>query len=263
MLERWQKLFPDADHRHPMGLQPGNAASFWQTRDATGRLMAERQKWLAMAPADHIAWLPGKEVQQAAAEARRWMAQWAAEPEPDWVLLSSDIATGHRVLGGEVVFPSSWSLPEKLGLPLHLVHVPVPGLEQALGAHIQTFLSRLQPGAAWERENWGLAADAELNHHPSRHRPRLGPEASLASTWLRLERQFITRLTSTPHLLFGIRVESHRLDLVAALPGMAARLSRALRSMDAAVAAYKGLALPLSVLIAELEAMAAGAEKPA
>lgn len=263
MLERWHKLFPNADHRHPMGLQPGNAASFWQIQDTTGGLMAERQHWLTTAPGDHVAWLPGGEALKAAQEARSWIASWATEPEPDWVVLSGDATTGHKVLGGEVVFPSSWSLPEKLGLPLHLVHAPVPGLEQALGAHIQTFLSRLQAGAAWERENWGLAADAGLNHHPARKRPRLGAEARLDSTWLRLERQFLTRLPSTQHLLFGIRVESHRLDHVAALPGMAARVSRALRSMDPAVAAYKGLTLPRPALIAELDAMAALTETPA
>jgi dimethylamine monooxygenase subunit A len=189
----------------------------------------------------------------AAAEALDWMQAFSAQPEPDWVLLSSGQGSEPAVLGGEVVFPSSWSLPEKAGLPLSAVHGPVPGLQAAIGAGIGTFLARLAAGACWQRENWGLSADAELNHHPALNRPRLQPGAGLEQTWLRLEHQFLTRLPRTGALLFGIRVTLHRLDHVAAQPAVAPRLARALRTLPAPMAEYKGLSAARPALLQALE----------
>lgn len=170
--------------------------------------------------------------------------------EPDWVVLSPDAGRDFPIVGGVVVFPSSWALAEKLGRPLHEVHAPAPGLNAALGKSISTFLSRLQPGAAWERENWGLAADDALNHHPDVSHARLDGSARLHTTWLRLERQILLRLAGTGAILFGIRISNHRLDALAAIPGLAARLSRALMTMPEEIARYKGLTearLPLAI----------------
>lgn len=176
------------------------------------------------------------------------MRSWESEPEPDWVILSPDTESEPVVLAGEVVFPSMWSLPEKLGLPLSSVHAPVPGLQRAIGAGIQSFLARIDSGAEWERENWGLSAHQEMNNHPARCLPGLTAKARLDTTWVRLESQFFTRLPQTQCLLFGIRVTHHRLDELAALPGMAEGITRALRTMPDAVARYKGLALARDIL---------------
>lgn len=233
-----------------MGLRVGDAHSFWSTQDASGKVYAERQSWLAGNPALYRA-----EVAKgtpALDEARTWIRQWTATCEPDWIVLSEGLRDEPRVLGGEVVFPSSWSLPEKLGLPLSAVHGPVPGLEASLGKAIQTFLSRIQPAAAWERDNWGLSADAELNHHPSHDLPGLTKEACLETTWLRLERQFLTRLPVSQALLFGIRVSHHRLDELAANPDLAAGLTRYLESMPEELARYKGLLQARESLVNEL-----------
>jgi len=235
----WQRLFPDADYRLSMGLRPGDAGLFWHDWDATGRLAAQRRHWLGTAPELYAGSLP--DVAVARDEARSWMGGFSLHPEPDWVLLSAELGVEPRVLAGEVVFPSVWSLPEKLGLPMCAVHEPVPGLQSQLGAGIQTFFSRLEPGAAWQRENWGLAADAELNHHPTRSFLRLTATARPETTWIRLEHQYLTRLSVSRCILFGIRVTCHRLDEVAALPGMRERLHRALTTMPEPVASYKGL----------------------
>jgi dimethylamine monooxygenase subunit A len=167
--------------------------------------------------------------------------QAAASLDPDWVVLSGEERDGFPVWGGAVIFPSSWSLPGKLGLPMFAVHAPVPGLEENLGHSIQVFLARMKAGAPWERFNWGLSASPELNQHPARDVPGPGSSATLESTWLRLERQFLARLPATAAILFGIRVSSHPLVEIARQPGAAAGLARALASMDAEVARYKGL----------------------
>lgn len=174
--------------------------------------------------------------------------------EPDWIVLSGDAARANPVIGGGVIFPSGWALEDKIGKPLHEVHAPVPGLQSSLGGQISTFLSRLAPGAAWERDNWGLSADPSLNHHPAIPIRRLDGGARLRSTWLRLEQQFLTRLLVTGAILFGIRVTNHRLDHLAAIPGLAARLARSLETMSAEIARYKGLDAARSALVAELGA---------
>lgn len=237
----WSRLFPEADYRLSMGLRPGDARRFWGDWDTGGTLIRERRQWLASSAQNHAACLAeGREIQ---AEALAWMRTFSAEPEPDWVVMSAGLDAGQepRALAGEVVFPSSWSLADKIGLPMSGVHEPVPGLHEQIGPGIQSFLSRLKAGAAWERENWGLSADDELNHHPSRDLPRLSKDSQPESTWIRLEHQFLTRLPATQAILFGIRVTCHRLDQVAALPGMRARIHRALTTMPEALAFYKGL----------------------
>jgi hypothetical protein len=249
MTPAWLRLLPDADFRLPMALRPGDAGRFWRDWDAGGGLARERARWLANDPPAYRVTGPGAEF----VEAEAWMRSHSAAPEPDWVLLDDSGGGEPVVTGGEVVFPSSWSLPDKLGKPLSGVHAPVPGLQTALGTAIQRFLSKLEPGAAWERENWGLSANEELNHHPALARPRPGPDAALRNTWLRLESQFLTRLPKSRCILFGIRVTAHRLDELAALPGVAARLARALATMPDTVAHYKGLREARLVLLRELE----------
>jgi hypothetical protein len=250
MPVHWPRLFSATDHRFQMGLRMGDACSFWSTQDASGKMYAERQHWLDLNSALYRAEIP--EGAPALAEARSWIRQWTATCEPDWVVLSEGLCEEPRVLGGEVVFPSSWSMPEKLGLPLSTVHGPVPGLEASLGKAIQTFLSRIQPEAAWERDNWGLSANPELNHHPSRALPGLTKEARLDTTWLRLEHQFLTRLPLSKALLFGIRVSHHRLDEWVADPDFATGLTRSLTTMTESIARYKGLLQARKSLVREL-----------
>lgn len=173
--------------------------------------------------------------------------------ETDWVLLSADAENGHPVVAGVVCFPSAWSLPEKLGLPLDAVHRPAPTVNSGLGSSIGTFLRRLKPGEAWQRENWGISADDSLDHHPDLAVQPLTGNATPATTWLRLESQLLIRLPRTNVILFGIRVTVHRLDALAAIPGLAPRIARALKTMPKDIARYKGLNASRSSLVAALE----------
>jgi hypothetical protein len=245
-----------------MSLRPGDAVGYWRDSEQAVETLAERRRWVAEHPERHLGMLP--EGREEVSEALAWIMKLLGRPEtttpehaavslePDWLVLSGDAARAHPVLGGAVIFPSGWALEEKIGRPLHEVHAPVPGLQQALGASISTFLSRVAPLAAWERDNWGLAADPALNHHPSRPLKRLDAAAMLDTTWVRLEWQFVTRLPVTQAILFGIRVSNHRLDHLAALPGLAPRLRLALDTMDETLARYKGIAAARKVLAAQL-----------
>lgn len=128
-----------------------------------------------------------------------------------------------------------------MGLSIGDVHQPAPTVNANLGRSIDSFLDRLSPGEPVQRENWGLSADDALDHHPERGVQPLSDEATPATTWLRLESQLLTRLPNTLAILFGIRVTTHRIDTLAAIPGLASRMARALRTMPADISAYKGL----------------------
>jgi len=169
--------------------------------------------------------------------------------EPDFVLLDEDL----RVQAGCVCSPSFWSLPEKLGQPIDLVHAPVPGLNMELGAKIRTFLDKLKPNEVWERWNWGLAATPELNCHPAMQRPRLTESATLDTTWFRVEHQALVRLRKTQTILFGIRVMVSTLrEEMEAAPEFALALRQQLQTMPESVADYKGLSRCRDTLMAKL-----------
>lgn len=258
----WLRLFPDTDHRLQMNLRPGDAQRYWQPSPEAAAVLAERRQWLAQFPERHLRILP--EGMEAVTEAIAFIMthlnrpaclppQAAGEIEPDWIVLSGDAARAHPVMGGAVIFPSGWSLEDKIGRPMHEVHAPVPGLQSSLGTQIGTFLARLAPNAAWERDNWGLSADPTLNHHPAVPIRCLTADATLDQTWLRLEQQFLTRLPATNAILFGIRVTNHRLDHLAVIPGVASRLARALETMSDEVARYKGLHEARNSLVTSLQ----------
>ena len=169
--------------------------------------------------------------------------------EPDFVLLDEDL----RVQAGCVCSPSFWSLPEKLGKPINLVHAPVPGLNVELGTKIRIFLDKLKPNEVWERWNWGLAATPELNCHPAMQRPRLNECATLEETWFRVEHQALVRLPKTQAILFGIRVMVRTLrEEMDEAPEFALALRQQLQTMPESVADYKGLSPCRDTLMAKL-----------
>lgn len=244
-------LFPPEDYRFRLTMRRGSPAAFFRAQDESGELLRQRCRWLDEAPTRHAGLLPGGqplwaelmdvaatwEVPRAddcASLGRRW--------EPDFLLLSRDDAGDFRLQGGALCFPTGWALEEKLGRPLDEIHGVVPGLNTTIGPAIHQFLASLKPGHAFLRDNWGIAATAELNLHPARAYPRPGLPVDLTRLWLRVEHQALVALPQTGGVLFGIRIALHRLDEVAADPMLAAGLGRALRTMPRVMAKYKGLA---------------------
>lgn len=250
--EFWTRLLPDDDYRPRMQLRPGNAAGFWARSATAPVVLAERRQWSREYANRHLRFTATAAA--ALAECLEWLrentgsdfadAESAATGlEPDWLLLENDGARGFPLLGGALIFPSGWSLEDRLGQPLADLHAPVPGLQQAMGSRISAFLSHLEPCQPWQRDNWGITANPELNHHPAgRWHARPGPESRLDHLWLRLEEQFLMLLPSGQAMLFAIRVSTHRLDhLLAAYPRLLPRLARALATMSDAMVEYKGL----------------------
>jgi len=175
--------------------------------------------------------------------------------EPDYLLLKQAAADGRfHLLGGCVCFPSSWRFEEKVGKPLEVIHTPVPHLNEQLASPIHNFLSRIKPGAAWCRANWGLSRSPDLNQHPARGLPKLRPPLREDEVWLRVEDQALVALPESRGVLFGIRMTVIPLADVKRHPAAARGLGRALRTMPDAMLDYKSLLAAKEELLRLLEA---------
>jgi hypothetical protein len=257
------QLFPDADYRHQLSIKRGDPAAYFAATPEHAGILAERERWLRESPALYAGALEGSEsvVAAATAELTRWalieargaasdVASLGRQIEPDIVLLVKQPDGIFRVVAGCVCFPSSWAFAEKLGRPLDWIHAIVPGLNNSLGQPIARFLEKIQPGAAWERSNWGLSASPERNQHPTRKIPRLETPLDPEHVWLRMEDQILTILPETKALLFGIRIVSRSLaELRESEPQAAAGLRRALETLPDEMARYKNIAAVRSALV--------------
>jgi hypothetical protein len=245
-------------------MRTGDAQRFFASTDASTSLLAERAHWLEAMPGE-CALLTGNGaalLEEAAAFAKAWGVSLPPSGsvlhalgrvwEPDFVLLSAGDA-GLIVEGGVVCFPSSWSLREKLGRSLEFTHGPVPRLNEQLGSRIDVLLRKLAPGAAWERENWGLARSSERNRHPQLARRRLDETITPAEVWLRVEEQLLMRLPATGGILFGIRLVILPFAELLAVPTACEGLRQALATMPDDALDYKGLASARPILLKWLE----------
>jgi hypothetical protein len=254
----WDGLFPAGDFSFKLTLQRGRAEEFFAASDPTGAVARERADWVASAPERYLALRPEAVpvFEEWAETARGWdyapawsraegspaarLAVMAAGCEADVLLLAPDAAGEFRLAGGALCFPTGWALEEKLGQTLEAIHGPVPGLNAALGPALRQFLARLRPGPAYLRQNWGIAASDERNLHPYRRIREPVTPVDLTRLWLRVERQALVALPRTRGIVFGIRIDLHRLDAVAAGPGRVG-LRRHLASMPAELIGYKRL----------------------
>lgn len=245
------ELFPDGEYRFHLTLRRGDPREFFATQDSTGAVLAQRARWLAAERDRHAALQP--EGRALLEEFGGLVAAWglasfdsavrldelALALEPDILFLARDSCGEFRLRGGTLCFPAGWALQEKLGETLDSIHGVVPGLNTAIGPAIHEFLTRLRPGIAYLRSNWGLAATDELNLHPACAVPAPCLPVSLQRIWLRVEHQALLALPETGGIAFGIRIALHRLDEVAREPAAATGLRRALESMPPKMAAYK------------------------
>jgi hypothetical protein len=255
-------LFPDEDYRFQLRFERSEPAKFFGPTPAHEKLVAERCHWIETDPNRYAALLCEGEplLVETLGLASAWGTLSQSYPdsgpqtpwtnclnlglqwEPDYLLLKLDGVQFPRLVGGSVCFPSSWSLAEKIGKPLQMIHDVVPGLNSTIGPQISAFLARLRPGIAWMRQNWGLSRSAELNQHPARQLRKLDCAVGLDEVWLRIEHQALVALPGSKGILFGIRIATHPLQQLREQATVAKGLSRALRTMPTAMAAYKGLA---------------------
>lgn len=273
--QAWLNLFPNEDFRFHIGVKQGRPENFFAPTADHAHLIAERKHWITAAPEACAVWLPEAAplLEETFDLARQWQTlddgalaeiSRAASPqekmlalgrawEPDFLLLAPDEAGEFRLVAGIVCFPSSWRVTEKIGRGLEFIHGPVPTLNPTLGPAVRQFLTRLRPGVAWLRSNWGMSRSPELNYHPDRHLPRLTPPLASGDVWIRIENQALVALPSSKGILFGIRLEIHPLAELKQDATAANGLRRALQTMPEEIAVYKGLSAVRAELIRLLE----------
>lgn len=123
---------------------------------------------------------------------------------------------GWYLSAGSLSFPSSWSLKEKFGHPLDVIHGPVPGFGRGTrnAMLIDRIFNSLQVEKPVWRMNWSIYGDADL-FHPTRKREGIG-ENPLAS-FVRVEYQTLRKLPETGAILFTVRIFLDPLTAIARL----------------------------------------------
>lgn len=241
-------LFYPGKFEFRMGLERGKPADFFRSYPGDAALLVQRKKNIADHPERHSVLLPQGE--SLLAEFAQLLSVWgiSAKPPtlgqglaPDFMLLAPNADGMPLLLGGCVCFPSSWAFEEKVGRPLDWIHAVVPSLNEKLGDKARGFLTKMPPGQAWLRANWGLTASPELNQHPALGLPVLKPDIGLGDVWFRVERQALVALPETGGILFGIRLEVIPLAEIRADERARLGLLEALQTMPDAIADYKNL----------------------
>lgn len=146
-----------------------------------------------------------------------------------------------RLVAGQLCFANAWCLDEKLGLPLTAVHAPVPGYAEQLAAPVEKLLTRLKPGRPVWRVNWGLRPTPQLDQ-TSRHAlwvERLKEGCTLDDCWLRVERQTLSLLERSGHILFTIHTYQERVGALA--PDQRELVAAVVRATPSDTLRYKGL----------------------
>ena len=169
---------------------------------------------------------------------------------------------GWRLVAASLCAPSTWSLAEKIGLPMAQIHAPVPGFAGRMGDVIARIFDSLQPGQIVERFNWSIYGDNALNHPLSRAAPHEhfpAGKAVLPKAHIRIERQTLRRMPACGDILFTIRIYPEPIAMFKEHPrgpALAAGLRAQLLSLNADQLAYKGLVTAQERLAAALAEIA-------
>lgn len=176
--------------------------------------------------------------------------------QDDLVILSKR-ETGWHVVAGFVAFPSAWSLREKIGHPMDVVHAHVPGFSGGTrnAAMITRIFDNLQPGLPAMRMNWSIYPEGELFWPPERNAEANRHPFAAASNFVRVERQVLRRLPKTGDIVFSIRIYSDPIASLGNLPNapdVAKALIERIEGFTADQLAYKGMAGKKAALTAYL-----------
>lgn len=179
----------------------------------------------------------------------------------DDLVLMRRKADGWHLVAAHVAFPSSWSLHEKFGRPMHEIHADVPGFGE--GTRNATLIARifdsLQSAQPVERLNWSVNTTDDLFLPVSKHRrPPYAEAFTLEERFVRVERQTLRKLPVSGDILFTIRIYIDPVAVIARHPQarkLAASFADQLEALDDQQTAYKGLTLQRRELVRKLRAL--------
>jgi len=149
----------------------------------------------------------------------------------DLCVMVQDAPGGPFRLGAAAVaFPTDWRIAEKMGRPLHEVHEPIHGYDEALSSPVDRFMDGLQSHNIFGRTNAFVLPSDEL-----RYMPTLPPEQRFAhvtadnageTLTVRCEREALRRLPKSRAIVFTIGI--YRAPLGSLSDAAVARLATSL-----------------------------------
>jgi hypothetical protein len=162
-------------------------------------------------------------------------------------VLQEDVAVWQRAVDGSewlaavhLCFPNHWAAEDKVGRAFNAVHAPVAGFER-LAKAAPSLIDGIITKGPFVRFAWGVATDAELNHHPRAALQGRQFDPQKPELYLRIERQTLHGFPKQNGSLFTIRTYFLNCATELSAPERAA-LASAIRSMTPESLVYKGLA---------------------
>jgi dimethylamine monooxygenase subunit A len=107
----------------------------------------------------------------------------------------------HVLTGASLCFPASWTLAQKIGRPMTVIHTPVVPYTEDISRRVQRLFDAIRP----EQPLW--RANALVYDDPTLHQPRLEHERRpkpVTRIYLRSERQCLMRLPVSRAVVFSI-----------------------------------------------------------
>lgn len=273
-----------------IGVKPLDPARWLEVDERRAEEIALKRRLYAESPETYFAAEPGSEPAQREALrlVRAHLAEKGAPPPPDdpdlppllraalqvqedLLILTKDAESApYRLVAASLSFPSSWSLAEKFGRPMHEIHDPVPGFGTGTrnAKVIDRMFASLRAEQLFERFGWSIYGDGALSHPILKLRGEAARRAAsledksaaiLAAPHIRVERQTLRRAPETGALIFTIRIHVDPLALIEARPDgarLAAGLAEALAGMSEEAVAFKNLTLARPPLLERLRARA-------
>lgn len=152
---------------------------------------------------------------------------------------------GWNLRAAAVCFPSYWSLNQKMGKPLSIIHGPVPQLTPEINDVVTAKMDDLECRVPVERFNWTLTCDSEL-HQPSSYRgskPEFADNLSGVNIFVRVERQTLTKLSRNGDILFTIRTYLNPLRAIIQDRDLSIGLHDSIMTTPIEVLDYRGIDL--------------------
>ena len=149
---------------------------------------------------------------------------------------------GWWLAAGSVAFPSRWSLKEKFGQTMDIIHAPVPFYKEQLQGPTNGFFDQMPVNEIFARRNWSLHDNPSLRQdgiEKMSEGHRITSENAGEHLWLRVERQTLRKLEETGAILFTIRIHLRQLKHVVKFEGIASRIAKALSALPPEMQTYK------------------------
>ncbi len=154
---------------------------------------------------------------------------------------------GWTLVAATLSFPSSWSLADKFGRTMDMIHAPVPGFE--CGTRNAVLINRMFDNLhtpVWRR-NWSLnpTDDLYLSRPKEGHNLVLQEPLAPERIFIRVERQSLRKLPQSGDIVFSIRIHIDPLSALLLHPRASACLTAfadQLENLEPAQRSYKGLA---------------------